>query len=127
MKKNHFKILIALSVFLVECSGRKSSIGIPRVFRNINTNFETKQGITFYDRQPFSGWQYSLCENEDTVLLISFYDGKESGISKQWYENGQLKETRNYEGGKKTGEHKGWWPNGELKFVYHFTNDEYEG
>jgi antitoxin component YwqK of YwqJK toxin-antitoxin module len=130
MKKISFKIVLPVFVLITSSNTKNeiSKIDIPDVFINADqNNFQTKQGLTFLNQQPFSGWQYALYENGDTALLVPFYNGKESGVAKQWYPNTILKERREYEMGKKTGEHKGWWENGQLKFDYHFNNDLYDG
>ena len=118
--------LTALSFFLFSCEHDKTVV--PAVFINANENaFTTKQGITYLNNTSFSGWKFSLYENGDTAYTIPYYEGKENGNSKTWYENKQLEEIRVFENGKKIGVHKGWWPDGKQKFEYHFNNDVYEG
>lgn len=121
------KIFItALSFSLLSCGHDKNVV--PAAFINADENsFITKQGITYLNNIPFSGWKFSLYENGDTAFVIPYHNGKENGVSKTWYENKQLQEIRFFENGKKTGVHKGWWQDGKEKFEYHFSNDIYEG
>src|SRR5205814_5884152 len=114
--KLFFTILI-IAFSMAGCHLKKfSALHIPSTFIGANENkFQTKQGVTYYDGRPFSGWQYLLYENGDTALLIPFLNGKESGVEKKWWPGKQLSEIRIYEKGKKRGEHKSWWENGRLK------------
>ena len=118
---------ISIVVFMLSLSCGHNQLVVPSVFVNANQSFKTQQGITSLNNKPFSGGQVGLYKNGDTAFLIPYYDGRENGIIKAWYENGQLKETRLYKQGRKTGIHKGWWPAGGPKFEYHFVNDIYEG
>ena len=88
---------------------------------------ETNGGITTSARKPISGRVFSLMSSKDTVFSIGFLNGKEQGISRYWYENGQLSDVKFYDNGHKIGVHKGWWSDGKRKYIFHFENDEYEG
>src|SRR5437868_13909435 len=96
--------IISVIAWSVTSCHRETSSGIkiPRVLINaVDNNFTTRQGVTYYHQQPFSGWQYALYENADTALMIPFLKGKESGIAKRWYPGKKLSEKREYENGKK--------------------------
>src|SRR5689334_13020982 len=114
----HNKIFIAaLSFSLFSCGHDK--IVVPAVFINASeNNFITKQGITYLNNNPFSGWKFSLYKNGDTTFTAPYYEGKENGESRSWYENKQLQDIRIFENGKKIGVHKGWWPDGKQRFEY---------
>jgi antitoxin component YwqK of YwqJK toxin-antitoxin module len=106
----------------------KAVAEIPGIFVNQGMEIlQTKEGKLYYNNQPFSGWRYELYANRDTALLVPFFQGKEQGLARQWYSNGQLREERYYEQGEKTGEHRGWWENGKQRFLYHFQHDAFEG
>ena len=92
-----------------------------------DTSFAYNQGVLYYQHKPFSGWQYSLFPNGDTVRIVPFYEGREEGYAKSWYPNRLLAEQRLYKKGKKEGQHQAWWDNGQPKFEYQFSNDEHEG
>lgn len=123
----HSKIfLAALSFSLMGCGHDK--IVVPATFVNVQQgNLVTREGITYIHGQPFSGWEYAVYNDHDTAFVMPFFNGRENGMSKSWYETGQLKEVRIFENGKKIGVHKGWWPDGKQKFEYHFSHDVYEG
>ena len=97
-------------------------------FFNANLlKIETKGGVTSIGGRPISGRVFSLFSSKDTAFSIGFLNGKEQGISRYWYENGQLSDLKFYENGHKIGVYKGWWPDGKRKYIFHFENDEYEG
>jgi antitoxin component YwqK of YwqJK toxin-antitoxin module len=119
-------ILIITVSSMLRC-GHNSNV-VPPLFINANEKkCVTRQGITSYNNKPFSGWQFALYDNGDTVWITPYINGKENGEAKGWFPNKQLMEIRVYEEGRKSGLHKGWWPNGKQKFEYHFANDMYEG
>src|SRR6266436_2299655 len=97
------KILItALSFSFISCGHNK--IVVPAIFFNATEHhFITEQGITYLNQKPFSGFQFALYGNGDTAFIIPYYEGKENGISRSWYENKKQKEIRVFEEGKKTG------------------------
>jgi antitoxin component YwqK of YwqJK toxin-antitoxin module len=100
---------------------------VPNQYKSQNSITAVRGGITYVDGQPYNGWLYLLAPGTaDTILLESYWKGKQQGLSKKWYAPGQLMEERYYEAGKKTGQHKGWWLNGQQRFLYHFAADEYE-
>jgi antitoxin component YwqK of YwqJK toxin-antitoxin module len=120
--------ILIIAVTLYSCYSKSRELSIPAVYVNIDkAGFIQKNGLTLLNQQPFSGWQYSLFENGDTASLIPFFDGKESGIARQWYNHNQLQQICFYEEGKRTGEHTGWWENGQLKFIHHYKNDLFDG
>jgi antitoxin component YwqK of YwqJK toxin-antitoxin module len=97
-----------------------------------DTSFRHSQGVLLYKNIPFSENQYTIYTNGDTAKIASFFEGKEDGWSKTWYESETptkriLAEQRYYKKGKKEGEHKAWWIDGKPKFLYHFKNDEHDG
>jgi hypothetical protein len=92
-----------------------------------DTGFNFHQDTLFYLDKKFSGHVYGLYQNGDSLFSGSYLNGKEEGIFKKWYPNGQLVETRIYIDGNKEGFHQGWWENGAKKFEYHFLNAEHDG
>ena len=92
-----------------------------------NQGFVSKNGVVFRQEKPFSGWQYALSNQGDTLALIPFWQGKIQGCKKTWYSNGHLANIRFYESGKQVGTHQGWWEKGQRKFEYQFANDVYHG
>lgn len=121
-------LIILFMVVLSSCVHQYPMPVIPPVYVAVsNKGFALQQGILYLNGQPFSGHQYALRSIGDTAMVVPFYKGREYGMARQWYENGQLKEVRFFVNGQKTGEHTGWWQNGQLQFVYHFSNDMFEG
>ncbi|MGC4022562.1 MAG: hypothetical protein QM734_11755 [Cyclobacteriaceae bacterium] len=115
----------ALLIFVAtSCSQNR----IPPFYVNLSDGkIKTQQGVTSLNDKLFSGWTYELFPSGDTLSLTPYLNGKEEGISRQWYANKQLKERRFFHEGKKEGEHIGWYENGFLKFIYNYKNDVYHG
>lgn len=99
-----------------------------KIYHEDDINLFTKGGITTLNDSIFSGVVIGFHpESKDTASIRSFVNGKEDGVWKQFYESGNLKESRFFAAGKKTGEYHLWWENGTEKAIYRFENDEYEG
>jgi hypothetical protein len=130
-----FGALVAKGLCLVLCISAvvylltpTEQIIIPDQWVNINqADFITKRGVLYLHQKPFSGRQYALSVGGDTLLRVSYWQGKRHDRAETWYAHGQLKENRYYESGKQIGKHEGWWSDGKPKFVYHFEADVYEG
>ena len=54
----------------------------------------------------------------------NFIDGKQEGLCKGYYENGQLKLERYYKNGKKEGLEKNYDENGQLKLEIYYLDDK---
>lgn len=105
-----------------------SSPNVPAVWVKADeSGFRTRKGITYLHQKPFSGWQYALSPEGDTLLSIPYWQGKMHGWAKAWYPNGKMQTKRYYQAGKQIGKHEGWWADGKPKFIYHFEADVYEG
>jgi antitoxin component YwqK of YwqJK toxin-antitoxin module len=118
-----FQISIGfLFLIFIACVERR----IPSVY-SAEEELITHQGVTKRNGEIFSGYSLQLFADGDTSKLVPYLNGKPHGISKEWYENGILKEVRMYENGFKTGQHKGWFDDESLRFVSHFKHDAYHG
>ncbi|MBV9986062.1 MAG: hypothetical protein JO301_00165 [Chitinophagaceae bacterium] len=87
-----------------------------------------QNGLLMNDGRPLTASIYSLQPNgRDTASIFCFDQGKENGVWRKFYSNGQLEETRQYDHGIKTGDYLAWWPDGKQKLFYHFKNGEFDG
>ena len=53
----------------------------------------------------------------------NYKSGRLDGISKVWYENGNLKTELSYKAGEQNGYTKWWHPNGQLRVVEFYKDD----
>lgn len=91
-------------------------------------NFHAENGIMYLADQPYSGYLYQFYPNgKDTAAVQGYFEGKENGIWKKFYDNGTLQEKRIYKNGVKEGELLTLWPDGKKQKHYQFKNDEYDG
>lgn len=116
------KFLI-LSSFFVLASCRHKAL----VLKDSEPGLQEKGNQMLFRGEPFSGIIYVPASDGDTISTAMYQNGLPEGWTRQWYDNGQLREVRRYHAGRKTGEHRGWWLDGKLRFVYHFDNDLMEG
>lgn len=121
--------ILWLAVSLTACTEKQTEYKIiPDILLPAGSSWlQHQQGILYCNGVPFSGRVFSLFANGDTAQIAPYYQGREEGWMRAWYEGGARHEERFFVAGKKEGIHKSWWPNGQLKFSYHFTNDEHEG
>ncbi|MES2240709.1 MAG: toxin-antitoxin system YwqK family antitoxin [Bacteroidota bacterium] len=130
---DNYLLLLLLSLFL-NCNPKKEEITvrIPKRVPSIYTiasdvGFHFNQDTLYLNTKKYSGKQYILYPNKDTVFVKSYLDGMLEGVQKQWYPNGVLVEKRLYISNKKEGKHQGWWENGKPKYSYQFYNDDFHG
>lgn len=57
----------------------------------------------------------------------TFREGKADGVSKSWYENGQIKEDQTIRNGKQDGFCRGWYSNGQLKYERTYIDSKLDG
>lgn len=78
--------------------------------------------------KKYSGFVYLLnSNNEDTLLLEAYYEGKQEGVQKKWYPNKQIFEIRYYKDGWKHGPQVSFFENGQKRFEFVAQHDAYEG
>ena len=91
-------------------------------------DFNSKNGIFFKNKTPFTGRVFKLHENGlDTVYIQSYFKGIKNGQFVRFYPKNRVFEKRNYINGKKEGIHIGYWEDGSLAFEYNLKDDEYNG
>ena len=91
-------------------------------------DFNSKNGIFFKNKTPFTGRVFKLHENGlDTVYIQSYFKGVKNGQFVRFYPKNRIFEKRNYIKGKKEGIHIGYWEDGSLAFEYNLKDDEYNG
>lgn len=92
-----------------------------------NPDISKKRGLVYLKDSLYSGYVTSHYANDSLQSKAGFINGKLEGKSVQFYEDGQLRESRFYAENRKVGLHLGYWPNGNKKFEYHFENGLHVG
>ena len=90
-------------------------------------NLETIGGRTYNNNVLFNGISLKINYNKDTLSVEEYRSGKKNGVWKNYYPNGQLRESRFFDMGVKKGDHFFYFPSGQLKFHYQLKNDVYHG
>ena len=118
------KFFIIITFFFVSCE--EKFVNLPK-YDIDKITLKSKQGESFYNQKKFNGEPFQTFLNNDTILLGKYVNGKKDGEWKKFYEDGNLKEIRNYENGVKQGKHLGFFQNGKKQFEYNLKDDEYHG
>ena len=74
------------------------------------------------DMKPLNGIVF--CEFGD---IGKYVNGKEDGVQKDWYDDGQLRSESNYKDGKSEGVQKWWYENGQLEFEGNYKDGKKHG
>ncbi len=128
----NFRLIILLTAsLLISCKTENNkilAISEKKIFvSNKSKSVSVKKNVLFFNDQKFNGVVYELYENGDTLSIKKISNGFQDGISKKWYSNNQLMETRNYKNGQKNGKQVAYFDNGNKKFEFIAVNDIYEG
>ena len=67
------------------------------------------------------------CKNGKIRSFATFKKGKQNGLSRTWYDNGQLFREVNYKDGKADGLRRGWYDNGQLEHETNFKDNKENG
>jgi antitoxin component YwqK of YwqJK toxin-antitoxin module len=92
-----------------------------------NLNLKLRNGIYYFGSNHFSGFIKEIYPTNSLKSLGSFFQGKQHGATKTYFENGKLESERNYNNGIGYGRHFGFWENGNMKFEFIYFNDLKEG
>jgi antitoxin component YwqK of YwqJK toxin-antitoxin module len=100
----------------------------PKYVNAANKNIQHISGITYVEDKMADGVLYELFpRSTDTACISEYKEGRQDGIYRTFYPGGKKKESRFFRKGWKEGEHRGWYASGKLAYIYHFTNDEFNG
>ena len=125
---NKLLFFTACLFITASCSHSSKVETIPLVYKNADSAGWNEQGpLLYYNSVFFSGFQFRLYPDADTVFLFAYLDGKKEGMQYEWYPGKKKKELRHFVNGWQEGEQSGWFENGRVKFIYHFKNDVYNG
>ena len=103
------KAWLLFCFILVSCSEPKDSL----VVNFLSPDLDLSKNIVLYKNAPLSGVVYGLSSNAlDTLWLRYYKEGLKSGVWKQYYPGGELKETRKFVKNKKEGNYRGYYKGG---------------
>ncbi len=66
-------------------------------------------------------------DNGQLRVEANYKDGKLDGVYKEWYDNGQLRVEANYKDGNRDGVYKQWHDNGQLRVEANYKDGELDG
>ena len=79
------------------------------------------------ETKPYNGRIFMNHANGKPRMVGHVANGKEEGICRTWYPNGQLKDECVYKDGRRTGLYKGWHENGKPSFESSFKDGKEDG
>jgi len=128
----HYLILFILLLFSCKKKDAKTNFEItetPKIYHlKTSQDFDLKYDRLFLNHKEYSGFVYELSKNQkDTLSVEGYLNGILNGISKQYYPNGQLMESRHYKKGEKHGKQIAFWENSNKRFEFTAVHDVYEG
>ena len=83
--------------------------------------------INYYKGVPFTGISEDFFENGQKKFSQTYLNGKRDGIGTHWFENGQKQFEEHYIDGKKEGLFTTWFENGNKLYEENFKNDKRHG
>ena len=103
MKK--FTCLLILSSVLFGCSPSEVDYNL----------VQDRGGIAYLpnESEPFTGTAVASYPSGQRQIVVSYENGKPSGISSEWYANGQMKSEQHFSG-EDEGRIRDWYENGEV-------------
>ncbi|WP_281323863.1 toxin-antitoxin system YwqK family antitoxin [Flavobacterium sp. IMCC34518] len=84
-------------------------------------------GLFYYDGKPFNGIVYKMYDEKQLQSEVNYTDGKEDGLRKFWYSNGQLGEVVCRKNNKKEGKYTSWYENGQIEKEINYLEGERSG
>ena len=103
------------------------NINVSRIYEKIGTNpvFDKEKGITYIkgETKPFDGIMIARTNGQNITGIYQYSNGKNEGITYDYYENGQLYIKAHSKNDKGEGEGFEYYPNGKLKDKRFYKND----
>lgn len=75
----------------------------------------------------YTGWAKRSHDNGQVKELAQYKNGKQHGVSTEWYENGQKRMERNYKEGNKDGLTTTWYENGQKETEVNYKDGKQDG
>ena len=92
---------------------------------------KNSRGVLIHESVIMDGKQCGISKkwykNGNTKEVCYYSNGKKNGLSKLWFTNGQISHQSYYKNGLKHGLSKKWYNNGQLKYESVYKNDKLEG
>ena len=85
-------------------------------------NIDFKENVYYFKSKPYTGIVYTFYQNGQIKSSRDFKDGKYHGLTKSFFENGQQYTEINRKEGKRDGLSKQWYPNGQLRYEEYYND-----
>ena len=104
MKKINYLLILSFAL-LAGCSASEIDYNL----------IQDRSGIAYLpnEPEPFTGTAVASYPSGQQQIVVSYENGKPTGISSEWYANGQMK-TEQHFSGEEIGRIRDWYENGEV-------------
>ena len=75
----------------------------------------------------FGGLTFEESEGDGLRYEWYYRDGKQDGVTKGWYPNGQIKTMKKFDNGNRIGEWSAWFIGGNIKLKENYKDDKRHG
>ena len=123
-----------LFILIIGCKKDDSSVNDGFSFSNLFSKDRVleqeliKEGlIYFYKNEPFNGIAFGMYDANKIKFEKAFIDGKEEGLQRHWYGNGQIRSEEFVKNERPDGKYKTWFENGQLEVETNYVNNNING
>ena len=121
----YLSIAISAYFYLLAVPSALFAFFITRLsFIDFKNSYEYKRK---YDEKYFSNGEHTINYGDKSKKKLNIINGKRNGEYTEYYPNGQLKITANYNNGDLNGAFSEYYPNGQLKITTDYSNGELDG
>jgi antitoxin component YwqK of YwqJK toxin-antitoxin module len=119
------KIIVGfVAAILISCQQKQEIKTIIFAHKAI---FSYEGATILIDGKVANGEYLGINNQNDTLFIVSYQNGREHGIHRLYYAKNKPKEIRYFNNGWKQGLHVGFYPNGKKAFEYQYKDDEFHG
>lgn len=115
------RIILATTVLLFSCNH------FPKLVNEEDEHLEKNKGIYYFNDQLFTGQIYKLNEVGDTVFILKVEEGCKNGLSRYYWNNGNLKRTANFKHNIYHGEVIDYFENGNIYSIFNYVDGHESG
>ena len=121
----YLSIAISAYFYLLAVPSALFAFFITRLsFIDFKNSYEYKRK---YDEKYFSNGEHTINYGDKSKKKLNIINGKRNGEYTEYYPNGQLKITANYNNGDLNGAFSEYYPNGQLKITTDYSNGDLNG
>jgi antitoxin component YwqK of YwqJK toxin-antitoxin module len=111
-------LIILISIFINKMNAQN---------RVLRSELKKSGGLLYFAGKPFSGTAFSMWNEKQVRTEVAHVNGKITGTSKKYFENGKIEEIVTLKDGKKNGLKIEYWSNGNKRHIRNYSMDVLNG